>query len=56
MGTRCFQGQPRHNWFWKTWKIDKKIALGFKMNVITVDKNDKKYFAKNSKKYWIIVI
>ena len=32
--------------FGRLGKLIKKIALGFKMNVITVDKNDKKYFAK----------
>ena len=36
--------------FGRLGKLIKKIALGFKMNVITVDKNDKKYFAKKLKK------
>ena len=35
--------------FGRLGKLIKKIALGFKMNVITVDKNDKKYFAKKLK-------
>ena len=35
--------------FGRLGKLIKKIALGFKMKVITVDKNDKKYFAKKLK-------
>ena len=35
--------------FGRLGKLIKEIALGFKMQVITVDRNDKKYFAKKLK-------